>query len=51
MGERDESGVGAPAGPGRARLERARRGRLVAGVCRGLAEHLGIDVLLVRAAF
>ncbi|MEV5569298.1 PspC domain-containing protein [Spirillospora sp. NPDC052269] len=54
MGERDESGSdAAPAAerPERPRLERARQGRLVAGVCRGLAEHLGIDVLLVRAAF
>ncbi|WP_242608877.1 ATP-binding protein [Actinomadura formosensis] len=32
-------------------LERAAAGRLVAGVCRGLAVHLGVDVLLVRAAF
>ncbi|SNS17550.1 PspC domain-containing protein [Actinomadura mexicana] len=42
--------VGAtPLGP--ARLERAAEGRLVAGVCRGLAEHLGVDVFLVRGAF
>lgn len=33
------------------RLERAAEGRLVAGVCRGLAVHLGVDVFLVRAAF
>ncbi|MEO3826803.1 PspC domain-containing protein [Actinomadura sp. B10D3] len=33
------------------RLERAAEGRLVAGVCRGLAAHLGVDVFLVRAAF
>ncbi|MFC4910671.1 PspC domain-containing protein [Actinomadura gamaensis] len=46
MGERDERGDGGPP-----RLERARRGRLIAGVCRGLAGHLGIDVLVVRAAF
>lgn len=32
-------------------LERVAEGRLVAGVCRGLAVHLGVDVLLVRAAF
>jgi len=32
-------------------LERAAEGRLVAGVCRGLALHLGVDVLIVRAAF
>ncbi len=32
-------------------LERAAEGRLLAGVCRGLAGHLGVDVVLVRAAF
>ncbi|MFI6520054.1 PspC domain-containing protein [Spirillospora sp. NPDC050679] len=33
------------------RLERRPDGRLIAGVGRGLAVHLGIDVLIVRAAF
>ncbi|WP_425548970.1 PspC domain-containing protein [Actinomadura meridiana] len=33
------------------RLTRATDGGLIAGVCRGLAEHLGVDVLIVRAAF
>lgn len=32
-------------------LERAAERRLVAGVCRGLAVHLGVDVLIVRVAF
>ncbi|TDC17326.1 ATP-binding protein [Actinomadura bangladeshensis] len=32
-------------------MERVAEGRLVAGVCRGLAAHLGVDVLLIRAAF
>ncbi|TDD64167.1 ATP-binding protein [Actinomadura rubrisoli] len=32
-------------------MERAADGRLLAGVCRGLARHLGVDVLIVRAAF
>ncbi|MFE9107242.1 ATP-binding protein [Actinomadura geliboluensis] len=32
-------------------MERAAEGRLLAGVCRGLAGHLGVDVVLVRAAF
>ncbi|WP_153537272.1 ATP-binding protein [Actinomadura macrotermitis] len=32
-------------------LERRSEGRLVAGVCRGLAAHLGLDVLIVRSAF
>ncbi|WP_084264892.1 ATP-binding protein [Actinomadura macra] len=53
-GPSDETGrPGATAGPGGQppRLERAARGRLVAGVARGLALHLGVDVLIVRAAF
>jgi signal transduction histidine kinase/phage shock protein PspC (stress-responsive transcriptional regulator) len=33
------------------RLERRRDGRLVAGVARGLAAHLGVDVFVLRAAF
>ncbi|GAA3966086.1 ATP-binding protein [Actinomadura viridis] len=33
------------------RLERRAEGRLVAGVCRGLADHLGVDTFLVRGAF
>ncbi|MFC6884357.1 MULTISPECIES: ATP-binding protein [Actinomadura] len=37
--------------PSAPRLERRRDGRLVAGVCRGLADNLGIQVLFVRAAF
>ncbi|MFR9731467.1 PspC domain-containing protein [Saccharopolyspora sp. MS10] len=37
--------------PGTRVLHRRRGGRLVAGVCSGLAEHLGVSVLWVRAAF
>ncbi|WP_121434544.1 ATP-binding protein [Actinomadura pelletieri] len=33
------------------RLERAAEGRLVAGVCGGLAAHLGVDAFVIRAAF
>jgi signal transduction histidine kinase len=33
------------------RLYRQRDGRLVAGVARGLSEHLGVDVLLIRIGF
>jgi signal transduction histidine kinase/phage shock protein PspC (stress-responsive transcriptional regulator) len=33
------------------RLRRARRGRVVAGVCAGLARELGVDPLIVRLAF
>ncbi|CNG46925.1 Putative two-component system sensor kinase [Mycobacterium tuberculosis] len=32
-------------------LERVADGKLIAGVSRGLAEHLGVDVLLIRAGF
>ena len=37
--------------PGTPRLYRATDGRVLAGVARGLADHLGIDVLYVRLAF
>jgi signal transduction histidine kinase len=33
------------------RLERRADGRLVGGVCAGLAEHLGLEVIVVRLAF
>ncbi|WUI04596.1 PspC domain-containing protein [Spirillospora sp. NBC_00431] len=33
------------------RLERAADGKLIAGVARGLAVHLGVEVLIIRAAF
>ena len=36
---------------GTKRLYRKREGRIVAGVCAGLADYLGIDVTLVRVAF
>ncbi|GAB3961831.1 ATP-binding protein [Actinoallomurus acanthiterrae] len=39
------------AGDGRPRLERRADGRVVGGVCRGLAEHLGLDLVVVRVAF
>ncbi|TYK43204.1 ATP-binding protein [Actinomadura decatromicini] len=42
--------VPGPSDPPR-RLERAAEGKLVAGVARGLAGHLGVDVLIVRVAF
>ncbi|MCO5969401.1 ATP-binding protein [Actinoallomurus soli] len=45
-----------PENPGEAadappRLERRADGRIAAGVCRGLADHLGIDLVIVRVAF
>ena len=38
-------------GSGGKRLIRPRDGRLVAGVCAGLAAYFGVDVNLVRLAF
>ena len=47
--------VGLPAPEGsdqrRPRFVRARRGRLVGGVCSGLGSHFGVDPLLLRIAF
>lgn len=36
---------------GNKQLKRLRKGRIVAGVCAGLADHFGVDVTLVRLAF
>jgi len=33
------------------RLVRARKGRLLAGVCAGIAEYAGIDVTVIRLLF
>ncbi len=46
---REAASTGAP--PEWARLHRQRSGRLVAGVAAGTADHLGVPVLWVRAAF
>jgi phage shock protein PspC (stress-responsive transcriptional regulator) len=40
-----------PSSNGTKRLYRLRDGRVVAGVCAGLAAYLGIDPTLVRLAF
>ena len=41
-----------PAGPSvRPPLRRAYQGRLLAGVCAGLADSFGVDVTIVRVAF
>jgi len=39
------------AAPGRPPLRRAYDGRMLAGVCAGLADYLAIDVTIVRVAF
>lgn len=36
---------------GKKQLQRVRKGRMVAGVCAGLAEYFGVDVTLVRLVF
>jgi phage shock protein PspC (stress-responsive transcriptional regulator) len=40
-----------PSSNGTKRLYRAREGRVVAGVCAGLAAYFGVDPTLVRLAF
>ncbi|HEY3881502.1 MAG TPA: PspC domain-containing protein [Trebonia sp.] len=41
-----------PAGPaGRPPLRRAVEGRMLAGVCAGIADYLAVDVTIVRVAF
>jgi phage shock protein C len=40
-----------PSSNGTKRLYRVREGRVVAGVCAGLAAHFGIEPTLVRLAF
>jgi phage shock protein PspC (stress-responsive transcriptional regulator) len=35
----------------RRRLQRAREGKRIAGVCAGLSTYTGIDVTLIRVAF
>ena len=45
------TGMSESNGSGNKRLLRIRQGRLVAGVCTGLAAYFGVDVNLVRLAF
>jgi phage shock protein PspC (stress-responsive transcriptional regulator) len=40
-----------PAASGRPPLRRAYDGRMLAGVCAGLADYLAVDVTIVRVAF
>ena len=48
----DSTETRAFAGPaGRPPLRRAHHGRMLAGVCAGLADYLGVDPTIVRVAF
>jgi phage shock protein PspC (stress-responsive transcriptional regulator) len=48
----DTTETGAPAGPvSRPPLRRAYQGRMLAGVCAGLADYLAVDTTIVRVAF
>jgi phage shock protein PspC (stress-responsive transcriptional regulator) len=40
-----------PQRPDQRRLARGRENRILGGVCAGLAEYLGVDVILIRIAF
>jgi phage shock protein PspC (stress-responsive transcriptional regulator) len=52
FGDTTQTQTQPPAGPSvRPPLRRAYEGRLIAGVCAGLADYLAIDVTLVRVAF
>jgi phage shock protein PspC (stress-responsive transcriptional regulator) len=48
----DTTQTGTPAGPvSRPPLRRAYQGRMLAGVCAGLADYLAVDTTIVRVAF
>jgi phage shock protein C len=52
FGDTTQSQSQTPAGPvRRPPLRRAYHGRMLAGVCAGIADYLGVDVTLVRIAF
>jgi|HubBroStandDraft_3_1064219.scaffolds.fasta_scaffold946460_1 phage shock protein C len=50
-GGEGSNGPGGPGGLGGKKLERKINGRLLAGVCAGLGDYLGIDVTLIRVIF
>jgi phage shock protein C len=52
FGENTDTQPQPPAGPvGRPPLRRATSGRMLAGVCAGIADYLAVDVTIVRVAF
>jgi phage shock protein C len=44
-------GAGGPGDSGGKKLVRKVNGRMLAGVCAGLADYLGVDVTLIRVIF
>ncbi len=50
-GSPGSGGPGGQGGLGGKKLERKINGRLLAGVCAGLADYLGIDVTVIRVIF
>jgi len=52
FGENTDTQSQTPAGPvGRPPLRRAVNGRMLAGVCAGVADYLAVDTTIVRVAF
>jgi phage shock protein C len=52
FGDTTQTQTQTPAGPtGRPPLRRAYHGRMLAGVCAGIADSFGVDVTIVRVAF
>lgn len=52
LGDTPQSQSQTPAGPaGRPPLRRAYHGRVLAGVCAGIADYLAVDVTIIRVAF
>ena len=52
FGDTTQTQTQAPAEPsGRPPLRRAFHGRMLAGVCAGIADYLAVDVTIIRVAF